>query len=102
MSDKNAKTNVNSNNKNEVVTTKMNLVSKEKLQILYSNVDGITNKMDDLLSKINSTNPDIVLLCESKLNDTIGNEGFPNNFQIIRRDRVRKEEAGRGGGCAFL
>ena len=44
----------------------------------------------------------IVLLCESKLNHTIGNKGFPNNFQIIRPDRVRKEESGRGGGLCIL
>ena len=74
--------------------------TKDQLQILYSNIDGLANKIDELEMRINVDNPDVVLLCETKLDDSIGNEGLPKEFQILRKDRVGSK--GRGGGLCFL
>ena len=52
--------------------------------------------MEDLLYKVVSNNPDIIFITETKLEETIGNEGLPTKFQIIRRDR--DGGIGRGGG----
>jgi hypothetical protein len=73
--------------------------SKEKLKILYSNVDGLANKLDDLENRIDKFNPDIIILCESKLDEKIGNEGISKHYQVIRKDR---EGEGRGGGICML
>ena len=60
---------------------------KEYIQILYSNADGLSNKIDELNTRINETFPKIIAICETKFNDDIGNEAMPKNYTIIRKDR---------------
>ena len=52
---------------------------KEYIQILDTNVDGWSNKIDELNTRINETFPEIIASCETKLNDDIGNEAMPRN-----------------------
>ena len=61
---------------------------KEYIQILYTNADGLSNKIDELNTSINETFPEIIAICETKLNDDIGNEAMPKNYTIIRKDRT--------------
>ena len=70
---------------------------KEHIQILQTNADGLSNKIDELKTRINETFPEIIAICETKLNDDIGNEAMPKNYTIIRNDRSR----GRGGGVCI-
>ena len=50
---------------------------KEFKKILYTNADGLSNKIDELNTRINETFPEIIAICETKLNDDIGNEAMP-------------------------
>jgi len=50
--------------------------------------------MDELLIKIAMSNPDIIGICESKLNENIDLESLPSNYEILRKDRT----SGAGGG----
>ena len=59
----------------------------EYIQILYTNADGLSNKIDKLNTRINETFHEIIAICETKLNDDIGNEAMPKNYTIIRLDR---------------
>ena len=65
---------------------------------MYTNADGLSNKIDELNTRINETFPEIIAICETKLNDDIGNEAMPKNYTIIRKDRSR----GRGGGVCIM
>ena len=71
---------------------------KEHIQILYTNEDGLSNKIDELNTRINETFPETIANCETKLNDDIGNEAMPKNYTIIRKDRSR----GKGGGVCIM
>ena len=71
---------------------------KKFIQILYTNADGLSNKIDELNTRINETFPKIIAICETKLNDDIGNEAMPKNYMIIRKDRSR----GKGGGVFIM
>ena len=42
---------------------------KEHIQILYTNADCLSNKIDKLNTTINETFPEIIAICETKLND---------------------------------
>ena len=39
---------------------------KEFVQILYTNVYGLSNKIDELNTRINETFPEIIAICEIK------------------------------------
>ena len=39
---------------------------KEFIQILYTNADGLSNKIDELNTRINETFPEIIAICETK------------------------------------
>ena len=54
--------------------------------------------IDELNTRINETFPEIIAICETKLNDDIGNEAMPKNYTIIRKDRNR----GRGGEVCIM
>ena len=62
---------------------------KEYIQILYTNADGLSNIIDELNTRINETFPEIITICETKLNDDIGNEAMPKYYTVIRKDRSR-------------
>ena len=38
---------------------------KEYIQILFTNADGLSNKIDELNTRINETFPDIITICET-------------------------------------
>lgn len=76
------------------------LKNKSDLSILCTNVDGISNKLDDLITVLNAEEPDLVLMCETKLNIEIGLEGWPASYSVIRRDR--SHGIGRGGGVCIM
>ena len=65
---------------------------KEFIQILYTNADGLSNKTDELNTRINETFPEIIAICKTKLNDDIGNEAVPKNYKTITKDRGRGRE----------
>ena len=69
-----------------------------KLQVLYTNADGIAGKHDQLREIAHSLGSDIIAISETKLKENINNATvFPSGFNIIRRDRT-----GRGGGGIAL
>ena len=70
----------------------------EEMKVAYTNADGVANKLDELCAKLTVDKPDVVGICETKLNEMIGNEGFPPGYDILRRDRGH----GKGGGLCFM
>ena len=66
---------------------------KENIKILYTNCNGLSNKMDELTTRLNYLDADVAFICETKFGIEIGNEGLPSNYEIIRKDRK-----GGGGG----
>jgi hypothetical protein len=67
-----------------------------RLKLLYSNVQSLLSKFDELLICIQDTQPDIIAFTETWLHDDINNsEIYIEGFQIIRNDR---ESTKRGGG----
>jgi hypothetical protein len=71
---------------------------RDELRILYTNIDGVSNKMDELTLRMSVSVPDVVGLCETMLKDSVGNEGFPPKYAIIRNDREDRS----GGGLSML
>ena len=65
---------------------------KEYIQILYTNADGLSNKIDELNTSINETFPEIIAICETKLNDDIGNEAMPKITRLSERTGPEEEE----------
>ena len=63
---------------------------KENIKILYTDCNGLSNKMDELTTRLNYLDADVALICETKFGIEIGNEGLPSNYEIIRKDRGRK------------
>ena len=59
---------------------------------MYTNADGLSNKIDELNTRINETFPEIIAICETKLNDDIGNEAMPKITQLSERTEVEAEE----------
>ena len=55
-------------------------------------------KLMNSIQEFNDTFPEIIAICETKLNDDIGNEAMPKDYTIIRKDRSR----GRGGGVCIM
>src|ERR1043165_6565717 len=83
----NDKQKVSNEQLNCTTNTPVDKEGKEAIQILYTNCDGLSNKIDELNTRINLKKPEIVLICETKFDETIGNEGLPANYEIIRKDR---------------
>ncbi len=65
---------------------------------MYTNADGITNKMDEIKMRVMKFNPEVIGICETKLNQDIGDEDFPKNYRVIRNDR----NTGEGGGVCIM
>ena len=84
------------NRSNSVLLNQEN--RKENIKILYTNCNGLSNKMDELTTRLNYLDADVALICETKFGIETGNEGLPSNYEIIRKDR----EGGRGGGVCIM
>jgi exonuclease III len=66
----------------------------DTLRILNVNCQSIKKKREKIENMIESTNPDIIFVTETWLDDNINdNEFFPNNFRLWRNDR-----SSSGGG----
>ena len=83
------------NNKNY---NKNSRIFQDEISVLYTNADGIGNKLDELIERINDFQPDVVAICETKMDETMGNEGLPKDYEILRKDRGK----GRAGGLCIL
>ena len=72
---------------------------------LVVNCNSIAGKRAELANLIKYTDPDVLILTEKKLEDSIKNSEFlPTGYQgTARRDRTRSEEGGGGGqSCLHL
>lgn len=68
------------------------------IDILLVNCRSVKNKTDELASLLSSLNTDIVLGCESWLDESITNsEVFPFEYEAYRKDRNS-----HGGGVFIL
>lgn len=68
------------------------------IDILLVNCRSVKNKADELASLLSSLNTDIVLGCESWLDESISNsEVSPLEYEAYRKDRNS-----RGGGVFIL
>ena len=72
---------------------------KENLRIIVCNSNSIKNRKAELEYLVKSTQPDIILSCESKLdNNVLSSEFVPTNYIAdIRRDRTYF-----GGGVVII
>ena len=64
--------------------------SKASIRLLSINVNGIksTEKVTDFNQLIDSIKPDVIIGCESKLDDyVLTTETFPVNYNVYRKDR---------------
>ena len=59
---------------------------------MYTNADGLSNKIDELNTTINETFPEIIAIYETKLNDDIGNKAMPKITRLSERTEVEAEE----------
>jgi len=76
-----------------------NKVNTEKIKIMYTNANGLSNKINELKIRVDESKPEIIMVCETKYSSEIGNEGLLLNYDIVRKDR----ENGMGGGiCIFI
>ena len=71
---------------------------KENIKILYTNCNGLSNKMAELTTRLNYLDADVALICETKFGIAIGIERLPSNYEIIRTDR----EGGRERGVCIM
>ena len=72
--------------------------SSNNLNILQFNIRGLVNKQDDLRMLLNDYNIDIVLLCETWLNDTNVHRVDIPGFNLVYKNR----ESRKGGGVCIL
>ena len=72
---------------------------KSGLKLLYSNVQSINNKVDELRAIVDMENPDVIALTETWTNDTI-NDAYLHldNYELVERRDRRDTVGGRGGG----
>ena len=77
-------------------------VNRFRYKCLYSNVDGISNKVGELNALLSDEKPDFVFLTETKVNsDTLSSNIFDTSrFSVFRKDRVN--QLGPGGGVTIL
>jgi len=67
---------------------------KSNWRTLVLNANGIRSKHAELLHLVDYTNPDAILLTESKLDPSIANSEFmPQGYSVVRKDRT----SGGGG-----
>ena len=85
----NCKTNQESDNKPKTGKNTKKKGKKDKMKILYTNARGITRKMNSLNGIIVQTDPDIVAICETKLNTD--KNVIVNGYKWIGRPREQKE-----------
>ena len=73
-----------------------------KLKCLYTNLDGIYNKISEFCLLVLEEDPDLIFLTETKLNPDILNHTVfdVNNYNIYRKDRLLQNAP--GGGVAIL
>ena len=68
--------------------------STTSISSLVINCNGIASKKAELESVIDYTDPDVLIITETKIYDTVHTSEFlPSNFKAFRRDRTL-----RGGG----
>ena len=68
---------------------------------MYTNCDGLLNKVSEFESLIRSTSPQVIFLTETKLyNDILNSEVFLcDSYEVFRLDRVPTDG---GGGVSIL
>ena len=69
------------------------------MKMMYTNIDGLVSKLNELKDYIREEKPQVVCLTETKLNPTITNEALNlTDYNIWRKDRNFKS----GGGVMIL
>ena len=78
------------------------IATKCKYKCIYTNLDGLGNKVAELSLVINREKPDFVFLTETKLNaDFVNSNIFDTKvYNVFRRDRPN--QAAPGGGVTIL
>ena len=76
----------------------------KNLKLIYTNLDGISNKRAELSNLIYTQKPDIICLSETKTSSEDANDHFydTDNFVIFRKDRSNQTVTSRGGGVTIL
>ena len=80
-------------------------VGKESLKCIYTNLDGISNKVGEFQSIVNKVTPDLIFLTETKGNESLLSSNIfdTSRFKVYSRDRPTPLGAGIwGGGVAIL
>ena len=76
-----------------------NVYKNVKLEIMYTNIDGLVSKLNELKDYMLEEKIQIVCLTETKLNSVIKNEALNiSDYNIWRKDRKHKN----GGGVMIL
>lgn len=93
----NQETLINNKQINNIYTQKS---IKNSLKIVHWNCNAIMNKIEDLITFINSVNPDIICLNEIKCSINQGYEAFNkiSNYKYILKTR----DSNKGGGVAII
>ena len=74
--------------------SRQNKSNKRPLRVLVVNFRSAVGKIGQILHLIESTQPDIILGCETWMDETVkSNEIFPPEYKVFRKDRNRN-----GGG----
>ena len=72
---------------------------QERIKVVFMNAQSICNKMDELRVVAAEDEPDILAICETWTNDTVGNAVLGINDYVIAARRDRNDTVGgRGGG----
>ena len=63
---------------------------KKMLKCMYTNLDGINNKVNEVKCIVENEKPDIVVLTETKANDSLPSNIIFDivNFKVYRKDRM--------------
>lgn len=85
----------------QMAFSKQAVVMKDDFEVYYQNVRGLRTKTSDFLMNVLNRNVDVIVLCETWLNDGIhSNELIDNRYIVYRADRnlnlIDKQD---GGGC---
>lgn len=91
-----------SNSLNDINKLNCTDVPNEKLKIVYTNARSLGNKLDELFSFFSLSNPDILAITETWLNDEFRDGTVtPKGYKVYRRDRQEYNDK-RGGGIAIF
>ena len=72
---------------------------KQNLRTIVLNCNSIRNKSAELENLVNTTDPDIIIMSETKLNPSIGSSEFlPPGYKGFRKDRATED----GGGGVMI